>query len=855
MEATTIKARIKDINFYKNKNFVSFFRSLNEEDIKNFVDIEVTTLISELENNKIGLIFRNSNALMQEMLFENERIQRVLILGIADEENIVCSEKATRNLENFGKIIKSDTLKDKIFSNDYFVTYVLNNAIFKERFFKIYDIKKVFDGIVESKMYDLLAVSEQQSVVEKLNQYTRSLLLPKDFREKFRNIDNILASTLSENIGSEILLQLNDEELFFLDFKNVDITKNLSLKKYLTQKLRDDDLSIEEFLKETKTKERKLRDKLPYYFRNVIGLEEKMFYILLHDNQDEIIKEKLLKYLICKIIPKDISYNVESFYNHLKRNLNYGLLEYSDIRNLKRNDDENDKKMKLTFYQKFNIALRDVRYLSGITVEQIEKFNVKHINKLAKFLEDKTQDEISAIYGTCIKMYFIFGYERCLEIFNKKYGEYNRKFLDNVSKCDVSHIEMIQEGSKYLPKIDKRFITFMFATPTKNHFSKMFDDKTSELYKNWYYFYNCFDEILEKCHGQLTLKKINSIFETEKYKINKNLITPDVYNLNNSDFIENIVLGNKVHKRDDEVLKNIVEIYQKMKKRIESSIPYVKGVADCGYSYEMMKFDDPTIFELGYKANCCIRVLDIAHNHLLHAALCRNGRILLIYDKLGDLAAFSPLKRNGNVLIANSIECIDKNYEYTGKMIAEAFKKAMLDIVAVSQKSTEKVNLVCIGRDAYVKPKKKPFPNEYPTPTIFEKKDKVYGGTDTYHKKLDIVYQDSNFNLGNIIVKDPAVSYMDPRDEIKHVDLNMERDRLDVVANIVNSINYTLNSSEYNPVFKYTIEEMYYNKDWYIANTCYGIISGCLDNDYRAREEFDKYMEMINGDNPKVFKR
>ena len=64
-----------------------------------------------------------------------------------------------------------------------------------------------------------------------------------------------------------------------------------------------------------------------------------------------------------------------------------------------------------------------------------------------------------------------------------------------------------------------------------------------------------------------------------------------------------------------------------MKKRTESSIPYIKGEVSNGYFYEMMKLKDPIAFTLGYKGNCCIRINDIAHNHLLHATLCRNGRI------------------------------------------------------------------------------------------------------------------------------------------------------------------------------------------------------------------------------------
>ena len=135
---------------------------------------------------------------------------------------------------------------------------------------------------------------------------------------------------------------------------------------------------------------------------------------------------------------KNTTANPELVYNTLLRNLNNKQLNYSNYSNLMYDRDPERKDLKLAFYLKFNIALAHVRYLNGITKEQISKVNVKHINKLYKYLDDKTQDELSSIYATCIKMYFIFGYERSLEILNNKYGKYDKVFLDNISKTDVS---------------------------------------------------------------------------------------------------------------------------------------------------------------------------------------------------------------------------------------------------------------------------------------------------------------------------------------------------------------------------------------------------------------------------------
>ena len=862
MENDNIQITFNDIKSYKTKKLINTLKKLTDEQIDIMVDSSVIEFISDLDVNTINSIFRNANANMQNKLWTNDKIQRILILGTTNLDSFISTEQTIRNLENLNKVIKSQAIKDQIYCNKYLIYIVMKSDKIENRFFNSFDLKKVFDAVIQSEEFNSLKADKQLRVIEKLNGYTKEILLPPDFRKRYKNIESILFISDVDKIDSDILEQLTEKELFFLDYINKNVDNNNALKRYILDSVGTNGKSFEELFADIKKKEKSIREKIRNNFRcqdfyRRVTLEEKIYHILLNEVHEELIKEKLLKYLLCRIL-KNSSIDPEKMYNTLKRNLNNGLISYRDIKCLTDNYDEAMKDMRLMFYLKFNIALLNARYLHGITVEQLSKVNVKHINKLVKFLEDKTQDELSAIYGVCIKMYFIFGYERSIDILSGNFGQYNRIFLDNVAKTDVTRIEMQAEGNKFLPIIDKRFINFMFETPKNNHFIDMFNNKDSELYKTWYYLYNNYDEVLEKCHNEITLKKVNAILETEKYDIDRKIITPDNYLLNNSSFLENIILGNKTQYSNNEVLRKIVQIYSQMKQRVESSIPYVKGVSTSGYTYEVMKLDDIQIFELGYKANCCIRTLDIAHNHLLHAALCRNGRVLIIYDKLGDVAAFSPLKRNGNVLIANSIECVNKAEGINTYSISNAFKEGTKKIVEVTKQSREPINLVCIGSESSLKPDTTPFPNEYPTPTIFEKDDEAYRNTDVYHKTLDVVYKDSDFDFKNIKSKNPDVSYMDPRDEIKFVDFLESRynNNSEKVLDVINSINYSVDPSNYIPMNKYFIRRAYYSKDWYIAETREGIIGNCLENDFRAREEFNSYMELLNkGEQPKTLKK
>lgn len=852
---------LTDIKFYKNKKLMNKLNEMTEQELRAVIDSSILDFISSLDKDMVHYIFRNSNAFIQNILWENNDIQRILILNAKPSEKFIYSKETIRALEKLNKEIKSQSIRKQIYHNEYFLSVIMMENRIENRFFYPYNLLKVFEGMTNSTVFNKLPLEKQFALIIKLNSYTPELLLPRDFRTKYQNIERILCECDVTKIPDNVLQQLNGEERFLVDYLRASTNDDALIEEYIRNNLIGKGLSIDKLFKKIKHKEFLIEVYRQKHYTRAIPrekLKRRVMDILLFNIEEEEIKEQFLQFILVQIM-KESRVDKNQVYEALKRNLNNKQLSYNDIYYLSTKRDAIDKDRKLLFYLKFNIVLHNTHYLHGITTDQLAKINVKHINKFIPFLKDSTQDELSAIYGTAIKFYLIFGYERGLEILNKKYGEYDKIssdgksdkiFLDNVSKTDVSRVEMRKEGKKYLPLIDRRFINFMFAKPMENHFINMLKDQKNALYKYWYYLYNNYDYILEKCHNNITLKKVLIILDTEKYGINLGEITPDNYELNNNDFLENITLGNKTGYPNSEVFKEILKIYSKMKQRKESSIPYVEGRTDYGYKYQTMRLDDYRIFELGYRANCCIRTLDIAHNHLLHAALCRNGRVLLIYNTEGSLAAFSPLKRNGNVLIANSIECIDKSSENRDR-IAEAFREGMNEIVRITKESKEPIHLVGIGEEAYLKPKTIPFPNEFQTPTIFEKQDEIYKDTDKYHKKLEIVYMDNNFDLKDIESKDPETSYMDPREEVQYIDFSINQETQDKTnaINRINAINYAT-SEEYVPMNRYMLKEAYYTKDWYIATTQEGIIGAYLEQE-EAKEEYESYRNRISKKEPK----
>ena len=151
MENNITQIDFNDIKSYKTKKLINTLKKLTDEQIDIIVDSSVIEFISNLNDNTINSIFRNSNAIMQDKLWSNDKIQRILVLGTLNLNNFVCNEQAIRNIENLNKVIKSQAIKEQIYSNKYFIYIIMNIKKIENRFFNLYDLKKIFDGMVQSE--------------------------------------------------------------------------------------------------------------------------------------------------------------------------------------------------------------------------------------------------------------------------------------------------------------------------------------------------------------------------------------------------------------------------------------------------------------------------------------------------------------------------------------------------------------------------------------------------------------------------------------------------------------------------------------------------------------------------------
>lgn len=832
----------KMYNYFEGKKAIKIISSMTIEEAEIVLsNPKVQEIIFRIDDvDTLREIFRKSPAFFQEVMFSNEKTQDLLIspkkslkrkelITNYNNRDFVFSEKEIRELEVFLHTIKSPKIYEQIVDSKFFqrIVPMFYEKQINKSFFRGMDVVKLFYNIINDDEIFNTRKPRRRNIIDVFNKVSNHILLSDDYETIINDGKKFIQSKK---------WKCKDEEKIFIDDRTLSLLTTPMLEELLEFENIDNEY-IKNYLK---------KDILPKIIRNNYDFNE-IFSHLLTGNYNCF---NGIDYIYFSVIIEEIDNNEElkekfiSFiYNILCNNQNFNLAEedmvkkvlYNKIKNMEIKKEQyknlfySPDGLKTIFYLKFGKLSRRMDYLNGISSKQLIYLNIKHINQILNSLNIENEDELSNLYSFAIKLYMVFGLERTLKILKGDYGHINRYFFDNVSNLNVKNVELIKEGKKYIPKISNEFISFMFANQNENHFKNMLSDSSSLLSKNWSYLYNNYEEIKEKCHGVITLKKLNVILRELSPERDLDDVSPNNYKLQENDILNDVCLGNKSRKSNQEVYKMVLDIYEKMKRRTESSIPYVKGEASNGYSYEMMKLNDPIAFTLGYKGNCCIRVNDIAHNHLLHATLCRNGRILLIFDKHHQLAGFVPLKRNGELLIANSIECLHKVRNESAIL---AFKEAVSDIVETSQNNEkDSIKLVCIGREAYAKPIGTPFPNDIPTPTIFEKNDPTYAHTDQYHRTLDIIYEKPALNISTIKYGNPTCSYTDPRPQISSCDFRSgNNEAIEQALKIINAVRYENADIEELENFtlcrRYGLDKCIYNEDWYIVTTYDGKIYG-----------------------------
>ena len=123
-----------------------------------------------------------------------------------------------------------------------------------------------------------------------------------------------------------------------------------------------------------------------------------------------------------------------------------------------------------------------------------------------------------------------------------------------------------------------------------------------------------------------------------------------------------------------------------------SSIPRIQGSTK-GYTYEMLRCDDPLALTIGTLTDCCQEIHSAGATSMEHSVVSPDGRVFCVRDEEGRVVAQSWFWRNqytgcfDNIEIPNRIfELYEKKYPDIGRKglttnVLEVYKKAAQDLM------------------------------------------------------------------------------------------------------------------------------------------------------------------------------
>ncbi len=312
-------------------------------------------------------------------------------------------------------------------------------------------------------------------------------------------------------------------------------------------------------------------------------------------------------------------------------------------------------------------------------------------------------------------------YERVTNLFNGEFdpfrwsgSNFDPKQKDEEMKSLFKQAYTLNDDGKYVFSMDKqknknsvRIIREILEkaqiprilTPEKAH--QMFDSFVMEYNPDFVRFFN--DNIEEILSNPEYTKDIATIQRQFKDIVRTNAgrrLTLDVA----QDYIKSIAytdieVGNegvaeqaKIAGYSQKDFEAIQSLFNEGEVRDFSSIPRIQGKTS-GYTYEMLRCDDPLALTIGTLTDCCQEIHGAGQTSMEHSVVSPDGRVFCVRDNEGRLVAQSWFWRNqytgcfDNIEIPHRIfELYEKEHPDVGRKglttdVLEVYKKAAQDLM------------------------------------------------------------------------------------------------------------------------------------------------------------------------------
>lgn len=490
----------------------------------------------------------------------------------------------------------------------------------------------------------------------------------------------------------------------------------------------------------------------------------------------------------------------------------------------------------------------------AITMDQYQKINSRKINQINKLLNklktgSQTISENNSIVILSYKLYLIFGYENSIELLNGRFGNFTFDLLFfMIVHCDVKNVTLEKINNSFEPILKTDFIQFLIGDK-KDHnttIRKIFNGELKIIKDEFSNIYNDFERYQQKIGKKIHLNQLLPIL-----KENANILLPNEYKIT-KEIINNILKSYRYPIENDEnqplnenqenERKQILEAcdfyHNYLEKRVVSSIPRVVGTSKTGYTYEVIRLDDPIVMTLGYITGCCFRLNGLSKDFLRYCSESLYARIILIRNKKDEICSMIPIIRNGNVIIGNSIESNSKGEKHN---VYHTLEDAFQEIINVSTAFEENPVIACCVSNLH----SNVYSNRFIDKNIYPISDnKFYTNYDT---RIYMVSSIDGVTKNDFRLYTPEAIYFDERPEVLIYHKHMEdADSKGEIIDRIRSILYQLDMSNQFDSILYFSSYIICSEDWFLKVSYDGISGECLMKDPRAIEEYNtvkKYLE------------
>ncbi len=462
--------------------------------------------------------------------------------------------------------------------------------------------------------------------------------------------------------------------------------------------------------------------------------------------------------------------------------------------------------------------------------EQVYKLDISPMLRWKKDnVDDKVSKESTSFFERMsLQLLLFFGEIRAKHILEA--GIKGNRMENLFDGIDYKKVQIDEKGKAI---VNEDLMEFLFGKGSvreiQNIMNKMIRQEIPEFERYFTELCNDHDNLVEKCNGVLTVKRLIRHFEDVVLPVE---LKPNQYKYKKA--------LKEMNTQSTYLLEKAVSLCDRAGEREFSTIPKVKGKLG-DFTYEILDYKDSDAIAVGYLSHCCFVVDGISHSALEHSMTSQNGRTFVVYYKNKFLTQ-SWIWRNGDVVCFDSVEAGSAYHgAYDDEFnVVDVYKKAAQEILGTSQcmeDELQQVKVVTVGKSDY----------------RFSDLEKVEGPV-ARPLEEDVYVYDSRvqYVLAGKMPEKPkygevGIQYRDDRGKVKFIKevSELDIDSLDDIFSQLYAVKYQVTGDDAIPMIN-DYKKIVIADDWFITVDKFGTLDyGISMKDDRAHEEFRKYASIF----------